>query len=36
MENMLLSLTEILDKWSEILGPNAELTEEEKEKYFLN
>ncbi len=31
-----LPLTEILDKWSEILGPNAELTKEEKEKYFLN
>ena len=29
-------LSEILDKWSEILGPNAELTKEEKEKYFLN
>ena len=29
-------LSEILDKWSEILGPNAELTEEEKGKYFLN
>ena len=31
-----LTLSEILDKWSEMLGPNAELTEEEKEKYFLN
>ena len=30
------SLSEILDKWSEILGPNAELTEEEKARYFLN
>ena len=27
---------EILDKWSEFLGPNAELTKEEKEKYHLN
>ncbi|MBO5956262.1 MAG: WD40 repeat domain-containing protein [Bacteroidales bacterium] len=27
---------EILDKWSEFLGPNAVLTKEEKEKYFLN
>ena len=27
---------EILDKWSEFLGPNAELTKEEKEKYYLN
>lgn len=32
----LKSLSEILDKWSEILGPNAELTEEEKGKYYLN
>ncbi len=32
----LKSLTEILDKWSEILGPNAEITEEEKGKYYLN
>ena len=31
-----LPLSEILDKWSEILGPNAELTKEEKERYFLN
>lgn len=31
MGNMLLSFSEILDKWSEILGPNAELTEEEKQ-----
>ncbi len=31
-----LPLSEILDKWSEILGPNAELTEEEKARYFLN
>ena len=30
------TVDEILDKWSEILGPNAELTEEEKERYFLN
>lgn len=30
------TVDEILDDWSEILGPNAELTEEEKEKYFLN
>ena len=30
------TVEEILDDWSEILGPNAELTEEEKEKYFLN
>lgn len=29
-------ISEILDKWSDILGPNAELTPEEKEKYFLN
>ena len=27
---------EILDKWSEFLGPNAVLTKEEKEKYHLN
>ena len=27
---------EILDKWFEFLGPNAELTKEEKEKYHLN
>lgn len=33
---ILTPLSEILDKWSEILGPNAELTKEEKEKYFLN
>ncbi len=26
----------ILDKWSEMLGPNAELTKEEKARYFLN
>jgi WD40 repeat protein len=30
------STHEILYKWSEILGPNAELTKEEKEKYHLN
>ena len=36
MENILLSLSEILDKWSEILGPNADLTKEEKAIYFLN
>ena len=27
---------EILDKWSEFLGPNAVLTKEEKEKYHFN
>lgn len=27
---------EISNRWSEILGPNAELTKEEKERYFLN
>lgn len=32
----LTPLPEILSRWSEILGPNAELTKEEKEKYFLN
>ena len=26
----------ILDKWSAILGSNAELTKEEKERYHLN
>ena len=31
-----LPISEILDKWSEILGPNAELTKEEKARYFLN
>ena len=30
------STHEILYQWSEILGPNAELTKEEKEKYHLN
>ena len=30
------SLDIIMSKWSEILGPNAELTDEEKEKYYLN
>jgi hypothetical protein len=30
------TITEILDKWSEILGPNAELTKEEKAKYHIN
>ncbi len=32
----LTPLPEILSRWSEMLGPNAELTKEEKEKYFLN
>ena len=32
----LTPLSEILSRWSEILGPNAELTEEEKARYFLN
>lgn len=35
-KHKLTPLPEILSRWSEILGPNAELTEEEKEKYFLN
>ncbi len=29
-------LSEILDRMSDILGPNAELTEEENQKYYLN
>lgn len=32
----LTPLPEILSRWSEILGPNAELTKEEKARYFLN
>jgi len=35
-KHKLTPLPEILSRWSEILGPNAELTEEEKERYFLN
>ena len=35
-KHKLTPLPEILSRWSEILGPNAELTKEEKQKYFLN
>lgn len=35
-KHKLTPLPEILSRWSEILGPNAELTKEEKARYFLN
>ena len=35
-KHKLTPLPEILSRWSEILGHNAELTKEEKQKYFLD